>query len=67
MNHSLITADGTTHLKIVVVSLIAAIAVVVVGLSSRMTESGSALRSAQSLHVKSGKPIVYTSIQTTIR
>ena len=37
MNHSLVTADRTTHLKIVAVSLVAAIAVIVVGITARVT------------------------------
>ncbi len=42
MNHSLIAADQTTHLKIVTVSLIATIAVVAIGLCSRTAESAPA-------------------------
>jgi len=37
MNGSLITADGTTHIKILVVSLLASILVVWVGLSAHLT------------------------------
>ena len=42
MNHSIITADRTTHLKIVAVSLIAAIAVILVGVTARITDTGTA-------------------------
>ena len=42
MNHSLVTADRTTHLKIVAVSLIAAIAVIMIGITARITETGTA-------------------------
>ena len=41
MNHSLVTADRTTHLKIVAVSLIAAIAVILVGVTARITDTGT--------------------------
>jgi hypothetical protein len=37
MNHSIVTADRRTHLKIVVVALVAAIAVVSVGIANRLT------------------------------
>ncbi len=41
MNHSLVTADRTTHLKIVAVSLVAAIAVILVGVTARITDTGA--------------------------
>ena len=41
MNHSLVTADRTTHLKIVAVSLVAAIAVILVGVTARITDNGT--------------------------
>ncbi len=36
MNHSIVTADRGTHLKIVVVALVGAIAVVSVGIAARL-------------------------------
>ncbi|MGO4711732.1 hypothetical protein [Bradyrhizobium sp. 2TAF24] len=39
MNHSLYSADRMTHLRIVVVALVAAIAVAAVGISSRVSQS----------------------------
>jgi len=39
MNYSLATADRTTHLKVVVVALIAAILVVAVGIGARVTST----------------------------
>jgi len=42
MNHSLVTADRTTHLKIVAVSLVAAIAVILVGVTARIADTGTA-------------------------
>lgn len=41
MNSSLITADSTTHLKILVVSLLAAMSVVWIGISARSTAANS--------------------------
>jgi len=35
MNHSMATADGSTHIKIAALAMVAAIAVVVVGFSAR--------------------------------
>ncbi|SDM97840.1 hypothetical protein [Afipia sp. GAS231] len=57
MNHSIHSADRTTHLKIVVVALVAGIAVAAFGISAR---SGSDF--TQTAHVmKAGKPVVVTS------
>jgi hypothetical protein len=60
MNHSIHSADRSTHLKIVVVALVAGIAVAAFGISAR---SGADLaQTAQSTHVyKAGKPVVVTS------
>ena len=41
MNSSLITADSTTHLKILVVSLLAAMFVVWIAISARSTAANS--------------------------
>ena len=57
MNHSIHSADRGTHLKIVVVALVAGIAVAAFGISAR---SGSDF--TQTAHVmKAGKPVVVTS------
>ena len=62
MNHSLVTADRTTHLKIVAVSLVAAIAVVLVGITARVTDSGaSANLQAHGPVLKAGKPATFTT------
>ena len=62
MNHSLVTADRTTHLKIVAVSLVAAIAVVLVGITARVTDSGaSANLQAHGPVLKAGKPAAVTA------
>jgi len=62
MNHSIHSADRTTHLKIVVVALVAGIAVAAFGISAR---TGSDF--TQTAHVmKAGKPVVVTSSNTSM-
>jgi hypothetical protein len=62
MNHSLVTADRTTHLKIVAVSLIAAIAVILVGITARITDADTATArlEANGPVLKAGKPSAVT-------
>jgi hypothetical protein len=63
MNHSLVTADRTTHLKIVAVSLVAAIAVILVGITARVTDESGAATNLQAQHgpvIKAGKPSAVT-------
>jgi hypothetical protein len=64
MNHSFHSADRTTHLKIVVVALVAGIAVAAFGISARTNSDYT-----QTAHVvKAGKPITVTSSNTlTVR
>jgi hypothetical protein len=64
MNHSIHSADRATHLKIVVVALVAGIAVAGFGISARTTADYS-----QTAHViKAGKAVAVTSSDTsTIR
>jgi hypothetical protein len=62
MNHSIHSADRSTHLKIVVVALVAGIAVAAFGISAR---TGSDF--TQTAHVmKAGKPVVVTSSDTSM-
>ena len=63
MNHSLVTADRTTHLKIVAVSLIAAIAVIMVGITARLADPDTASASMQAHGpvLKAGKPSAVTA------
>ena len=61
MNHSIHSADKATHLKIVVVALVAGIAVAALGISARTNADYS-----QTAHVvKAGKPVVVTSSDTS--
>ena len=61
MNHSIHSADRATHLKIVVVALVAGIAVAGFAISVRTTADYS-----QTAHViKAGKPVAITSSDTS--
>ena len=61
MNWSMYTADPTTHLKIVVVGLCAALLVAVVGISARELNLGTDIMSVQAPTViKAGGPVVFT-------
>ena len=61
MNHSIHSADRTTHLKIVVVALVAGIAVAAFGISARTSSEFT-----QTAHVvKAGKAVVVTSSDLT--
>ena len=65
MNHSIYSADRSTHLKIVVVALIAGIAVAGFGISARNTSSDETY--AQNTRViKAGKPVAITSSSTSM-
>ncbi|MBR1215789.1 hypothetical protein [Bradyrhizobium sp. JYMT SZCCT0180] len=64
MNHSIHSADRSTHLKIVVVALVAGIAVAAFGISAR-TNSEYTQTAQTTQVVKAGKPVVITSSQTS--
>jgi hypothetical protein len=62
MNHSFHSADRSTHLKIVVVALVAGIAVLGLGISARTGADYT-----ETAHViKAGKPIAVTNSDTTM-
>jgi hypothetical protein len=62
MNHSFHSADRATHLKIVIVALVAGIAVAGFGISARTNSDYS-----QSAHVvKAGKPVTVTSTDASL-
>ncbi|VIO74923.1 hypothetical protein CI41S_44780 [Bradyrhizobium ivorense] len=64
MNHSIHSADRSTHLKIVVVALVAGIAVAALGISAR--NNADFTQTAQSTQViKAGKPVAITSSGTS--
>jgi hypothetical protein len=68
MNHSFYSADRSTHLKIVVVALLAATAVAGIGITARVN-TGDTFADAQRVQIiKAGKPVmVTTSGQTVVR
>jgi len=64
MNHSLVTADRTTHLKIVAVSLVAAIAVIMVGITARIADNTGTASAKLETHgpvLKAGKNSTITA------
>ena len=63
MNHSIYSADRTTHLKIVVVALVAGIAVAGFGISAR-SNSDSYTQTARV--IKADKPVAITSSATSM-
>ena len=66
MNHSLLSADRNTHLKIVSLALTAAIVVVVIGIGARIAEDASfaARFEARAPVFKAGQPVTYTRAET---
>ena len=69
MNWSIYTADRTTHLKIVVVGLAAALLISVIGIAATQLNLGTDILTAQAPTViKAGGPVVFTDRDsTTIR
>ncbi len=63
MNHSIYSADRSTHLKIVVVALVAGIAVAGFGISAR-TSSDDFTQTARV--IKAGKPVAVTNSNMTV-
>ena len=61
MNHSIYSADRMTHLKIVVVALVAAIVVAGFSISARNTTDEGLTQTASMRVMKAGKPVVVTS------
>jgi hypothetical protein len=63
MNHSIYSADRSTHLKIVVVALVAGIAVAGFGISARTSSDGYTQTAGV---LKAGKPITVTSTNASL-
>ena len=62
MNHSIHSADRATHLKIVVLALVAGITVAGFGISARTNSDYT-----QTAHIiKAGKPMAVTSSDTSV-
>ena len=64
MNHSIYSADRTTHLKIVVVALVAGIAVAGFGISARTGSDDSYAQSARV--IKAGAPVTVTNAAASV-
>jgi hypothetical protein len=64
MNHSIYSADRTTHLKIVVVALVAGIVVAGLGISARLSDGDSFAQTARV--IKAGKALAVTSSDTMV-
>ena len=58
-NSTIFTADRTTHLKVVVIALVASVAIIVVGIAARTTTPADATAHIQTAGpaVKAGKAI----------
>jgi hypothetical protein len=64
MNHSIYSADRPTHLKIVVVALVAGIGVAALGLSARLNTDDGYTQTARV--IKAGKAVTITSSGTSM-
>ena len=65
MNHSIYSADRSTHLKIVVVALVAGIAVAGFGITAARTGLDEGLTQTARV-IKAGKPVVITSSNASL-
>ncbi|QWG24445.1 hypothetical protein KMZ93_05930 [Bradyrhizobium sediminis] len=63
MNHSIYSADRSTHLKIVVMALVAGIAVAGFSVLARTTSDEGYTQTARV--IKAGKPVAITSATTS--
>ena len=67
MNHSLITADRATHLKIVAVALVSAIVIVTAAIAAHLAERPAGERlEARAPAVKVGHPVAYSRDGTPV-
>ena len=64
MNHSIYSADRSTHLKIVVVALVAGIAVAGLGIAARSNSDDGYTQTARV--IKACKPVAITSTDTSM-
>ena len=65
MNHSIYSADRSTHLKIVVVALVAGIAVAGFGISAR-TGSDETYAAQSTRVMKAGAPVAVTNSNASV-
>ena len=64
MNHSIYSADRSTHLKVVVVALVAGIVVAGLGISARTSSDDGYAQSARVL--KAGAPVAVTNSNASV-
>jgi hypothetical protein len=64
MNHSIYSADRSTHLKIVVLALVAGIVVAGLGIAARSNFDDGYTQTAHV--IKAGKPVAITSTDTSM-
>ena len=64
MNHSIYSADRPTHLKIVVVALVAGIVVAGLGISARTSSDDGYAQSARV--IKAGAPVTVTNSNASV-
>jgi hypothetical protein len=64
-NHSIYSADRTTHLKIVAIALVAGIAVAGFGISVR-SNSNEGYNSQSARVIKAGQPVTVTSSNASV-
>jgi hypothetical protein len=64
VNHSIYSADRSTHLKIVVVALVAGIVVAGLGIAARTSSDDGYTQTARVL--KAGKPVAVTSTNASM-
>jgi hypothetical protein len=66
MNHSIYSADRTTHLKIVVVALVAGILIAGFSISAHNTSDEGFTQTAGTSVMKAGKPVAITSSGSSV-
>jgi hypothetical protein len=66
MNHSIYSADRTTHLKIVVVAIVAGILIAGFSISAHNTSDEGFTQTASTPVMKAGKPVVITSSGSSV-
>lgn len=64
MNHSIYSADRSTHLKVVVVALVAGIVVAGLGITARTNSDEGLTQTARVM--KAGKPVAITSSNVSL-
>lgn len=66
MNHSFYSADRATHLKIVVVALVAATAVAGLTITARVNAGDTYAQADKVQVIKAGKPVLVTKTDQSI-